>query len=87
MRDPLPENIDGRKEHQHVFEHRINWGHVVLGAGIFAAAYIAYRAFVDGGEPGGDEAEDLPEIEVREAGPQFEDSSPWRGMHQEHTQR
>lgn len=40
MQDPLPENIEGSKSVQHVVEHRIDWGYVMLAA---AAIYVTWR--------------------------------------------
>ena len=37
MNDPLPENITGEK--RHVFEHHVNWSHVVLGVLILVALW------------------------------------------------
>lgn len=84
MRDPLPENIDGRKEYRHAFEHHIDWGQVILGAGVIAAAYVAYRVFVEDGSAG-EQDDDLPTVELEEGHPQFEDSSLWSGMREEQT--
>jgi hypothetical protein len=82
MRDPLPENIDGRKEYRHAFEHRIDWGQLVLGGGVIAAAYVAYRAFVDGGSSGQQDAQ-APDVEIVEDTPQFEGNTPWSGAQQD----
>lgn len=46
MQDPPRENIRGEK--RHVFEHRIDWSYLVLGAGLLAVAYVAWRALRSG---------------------------------------
>lgn len=52
MQDPSPENIRGSKVQHHSFEHRINWGHLVIGlAAIYIAAQLlGGRNDEDGGE-------------------------------------
>lgn len=83
MRDPLPENIDGRKEYRHVFEHRIDWGQMTLGVGVLAAAYVAYRLFVDG-----ESQDDLPMVEaVEQEDPQVEGAALWSGGQKGQTHR
>jgi len=47
MREPLPENIEGAKVEQHMFEHSIEWGHVALGIGMLAVAYVVYPVLAD----------------------------------------
>jgi hypothetical protein len=39
--EPLPENVAGEVVETHAFEHRVDWGHVVLG---LAAIYVAWKA-------------------------------------------
>jgi hypothetical protein len=39
--EPLPENVAGEVVETHAFEHRVDWGHVVLGA---AAIYVVWKA-------------------------------------------
>lgn len=45
--DPLPENIEGHVVESHNYEHRLHheipWGHVAVGVGILAAAYVAHQ--------------------------------------------
>lgn len=38
--EPEPENVSGEIVRKHSFEHRINWGYLVLG---LALLYIAYH--------------------------------------------
>ena len=38
MRDPHPENIDGRKVQRHVFKHEIQWGYVALALVVLVVA-------------------------------------------------
>lgn len=40
MKDPLPENISGEKQVQHVVKHSVDWGHVALG---IAAIYAMWK--------------------------------------------
>lgn len=63
MNDPLPENIEGSKSVQHVVEHRIDWGYVVLG---IAAIFVVYRLGigVDGGKNQEDDGK--PEVQLNE---------------------
>jgi hypothetical protein len=42
MQDPSPENIDGSKLEKHVFEHRVDWGYVVLGLSAALAVYAVF---------------------------------------------
>lgn len=50
MRDPPARNIDGEKVITHSVEHKVDWGHVALGVGILALAFIVHRAFLRGSE-------------------------------------
>jgi len=52
MQDPPKENIQGTKATTHHVEHRVDWGHVALGIGGLALAYVIWRAVqsADGGD-------------------------------------
>jgi hypothetical protein len=54
MQDPLPENIDGSKVVTHSVEHSIDWGHVSIGVGLMALAFVTWRLF-EGGDGDGDD--------------------------------
>lgn len=45
--EPLAENIEGHVVESHNYEHRLHheipWGHVAVGVGILAAAYVAHQ--------------------------------------------
>jgi len=51
--EPLPENVAGEVVETHAFEHRVDWGHVVLGA---AAIYVVWKGskLLDEGNDEGD---------------------------------
>jgi hypothetical protein len=40
MNDPHPANIQGQKRVVHKVEHRINWGYVAAGVGLFVLAWV-----------------------------------------------
>jgi len=52
MQDPPKENITGEKATTHHVEHRVPWGHVALGIGGLALAYVIWRSVrsVDDGD-------------------------------------
>lgn len=52
---PNPENVSGEVVRRHSFEHRINWGHVVMGLAVLYVAYHAVRVL------------DVPESDVESA--------------------
>lgn len=82
MDDPLPENIDGSKRVSHEVQHTINWGHVALGLGVGAAAFVAYRVLA-GGEQGRGEQQS---IVLEDTGdPQLQDGPAWSVREEEHT--
>lgn len=43
MMEPDPSNVTGEVVRSHSFEHRVNWGHVVLGLALLYAAYHGVR--------------------------------------------
>jgi len=45
MQDPPAENIEGVKRVAHTVEHRIDWGHVMIGVGLLALALVFRRVF------------------------------------------
>lgn len=57
MQDPLKENIQGAKATTHHVEHRVDWGHVALGVGGLALAYVIWRAVQSSSER--EDGEDL----------------------------
>lgn len=50
--EPLPENIEGYvvDTSTHSYEHRIPWGHVAVGIGLLALAYVAHQYLNDSDE-------------------------------------
>lgn len=45
MRDPKPGNIKGEKHVSHTVNHSVDWGHVALGVGLLALAYVLASAW------------------------------------------
>jgi hypothetical protein len=45
--EPKPENVTGEKVQKHVFKHRVDWGHVALGLGVIAVAWVAYQTLAE----------------------------------------
>lgn len=50
MSDPAPENVTGEKRVVHSVEHSIPWGHVALGVGLLALAYVLHAHLTDDGD-------------------------------------
>jgi len=55
MQDPIQENIEGSKQVVHTYEHRIDWGYVIVGIAVLILAYAILRVFSDTKEDESDE--------------------------------